>query len=96
MRFLEAYFTSLLRSVLSNSRCIRRLLCVTLVFLRPACFVCQEDPSLIPSAVDLFSSDIMDNEFLVVSEPDIFTVILDKISVQCAYTVGKLLALLPR
>ena len=58
-------------------------------------FGLQEEPDLIPSSEKLFI-DNMDDDFVVLSEPDIFTVILDRISTQCTFTIGRLFKILPR
>lgn len=55
----------------------------------------QDDPSLIQHQVNQTMDSIADG-FLVLNEPDVFTVIVEKISILCAYVVGQLIKLISR
>ncbi|XP_067940847.1 uncharacterized protein [Watersipora subatra] len=55
----------------------------------------NENPSLIPST-DKIYFDCMEEDFVVLCEPDIFTILLDRITIQCDFTVDRLLQILPR
>lgn len=60
------------------------------------CMVLQHDPSLIPSSFNQFNYDHLDDSFLLITAPDIFNIVADKVSVMCAFIIGRLLKNLKR